>query len=73
MHITKNVCANTLNTLMDTGGDIEGFTSHMPGHVTLGNQEGAASRGAREWPVRTSGCVIDIEEGIKACTYFFLQ
>jgi hypothetical protein len=50
MHVTKNMYGNTLNTLMDTGGDIEGFTSHTPGHATLGNQEGAASRGAREWP-----------------------
>ena len=45
MHITKNVCNNMLNTLMNMG-DSEGFTSHTPGHATLGNQEGAASRGA---------------------------
>ena len=69
MHITKNVCANTLNTLMD----IEGFTSHTPGHATLGNQEGAASHGAREWPVQTFGCVMDIEEGRKRALISFFN
>ena len=51
--------------------DIDGFTTHTPGQATLVNQEGAASRGAKEWPVQTSGCVMDIEEGRKACAYFF--
>ena len=66
-------CALTLLTPWWTRGDIEGFTSHTPGHATLGNQEGAASHGAREWLVWTSNCITDIEEGRKACAYFFLQ
>jgi hypothetical protein len=72
MHITKNVCINTLNTLMDTRGDIEGFTSHTLGHATIGNQEAVASRAATEWPVLTFGCVMDREGRRKACAYFFL-
>ena len=73
MHITKNLCGNMLNTLIDIGGDIEGFTIHTPRHATLGNQEGAISHGARGWLVRTSDCVVDLEEGRKACANFFLE
>ena len=43
----------------------------MPGHATLGNQEGAASRGTRGWLVQTSCCIVDPEEEKRALISFF--
>jgi hypothetical protein len=45
----------------------------MFGHATLGNQEGAASHGARGWPVQTSGCVVDLREGDKHALISFFN